>query len=554
MSIKSINLIEEYSLEEYREEPSRDESGTVIRIHTDSGWRTADSPFHPVEEARSTITDEQLRGNSIIILGAGSGFIAVELIKKGFKDILIITGSKILAKKNIEKISVYDSTEFDIRVLICKKPCKNMYVSIREFIEVKKPVKVISHPREPYMYPNLFHPLEIYIDSILYPNDKKAAIPPKRVFFPSSNQLLEPIIAKELRNRGFEVLETGSFSARRLDHKNAWKLMGTIQPDLVLSINNKGSDKFGFIPEICNRLDIPWATWFLDEPKFIVSKEEGGQIQKRFNFCWDGAGIRSCCDLGFDRATLLPLATDPALFSPGKGDKSLKGRIVYVGSPSFGNEDKYFSSFNNDRSAQIISEFYENEMIEKRKIPTPEEMTATLDDLKLTECFTKESIARLPAFVLYKANLKYRIAALSAVSELRPIVYGDGWEGLLPDKVEVRKYVDYQKELVGVYRSDSVHISLTHLQMWLYPNQRVFDVGSCGRVVIGEKLKGWNELFGDELSDLIFNDFDELYEKALFFADNPEQRRDMGESLRKAIIEKHTIKHRIDTMFDVIYS
>ncbi len=554
MSIISIDLTEESLPEEYLEELSRDKSGTVVRIHTDSGWRTADSPFYPVEEAQSTITEKIQKGDSAIILGAGSGFFAVELIKKGIKDILIITGSKILAKKNVEKISVCDNPEIDIRIITCKKPGKNIHLSIQKFFEIKKNVRMISHPRESHIYPNLFHPLEIYIDSIMYPNVKKGAIPPMRVFFPSSNQILEPVIAKELRNRGIEVLEAGSFSSSCLHHLDAWKLMTTVQPDLVLSINNKGSDRFGFIPETCNRMGIPWATWFLDEPKFIVSKEEGAQNQKRFNFCWDGSGISSCKELGFDSAKLLPLGTDPSLFSPGEGDESLKGRVVYVGSPSFGNEDKYFSSFNNNRSALIIAEFYENEMLVKRKIPTQEEITATLDDLKLTGCFTRESIKRLPAFVLYKANLKYRIAALSVLSELRPIVYGDGWDGLLPDKVEVRKYIDYQKDLVGVYRSDAVHISLTHLQMWFYPNQRVFDVGSCGRIVLGDKLKGWNELFGEEFCDLIFNDFEELYEKAAYFADNNEIRRHMGESLRNSIMERHTITHRIDKMFDVIYS
>jgi spore maturation protein CgeB len=151
---------------------------------------------------------------------------------------------------------------------------------------------------------------------------------------------------------------------------------------------------------------------------------------------------------------------------------------------------------------------------------------------------------------MYKANLNYRIKALNELVDLNPIVYGEGWGGLLSDNIELRDYIDYYRELPKIYRSDAVQISLTHLQMSHFPNQRIFDVGAFAGVVVDDRVSGWNELFTSELDELVFDNFDELKQKTSMFAQSKDLRREYGEKLKNEVLSKHTYAHRIDTVID----
>ena len=64
---------------------------------------------------------------------------------------------------------------------------------------------------------------------------------------------------------------------------------------------------------------------------------------------------------------MLPLATDPEMFYPGEGDEKLEVRIIYVGSPGFGNEERYFSGLDKNYSAVNLSKYFENKIFTKRK-------------------------------------------------------------------------------------------------------------------------------------------------------------------------------------------
>lgn len=553
MTIDYIDLRKKNYIQEHRQKRAKNTANTVCSIKTEFGWRTMDSPYDPLGEARQIIAKNLSPESRLLLVGVGSGFIAEEFIRQGISDAVLITGSPVLGRKNFDMFAEYKLRQLNIKVIVASVLCDSLISHIDDFCAVKSALKVIIHPRETKAFPLLFNPISIYIQSVIYPILRKPFNPPKRVLFPTSGQLLEPEIYKELAAREIDVIAVESFAGKNISPIKAWEVVKQSEPDLVLSTNNKGSDPMGLIPDACAQAGVPWATWFLDQPRFIISQKEIGQRQKRFGFCWDISGVEACKDLRFAKIKLLPLATDPAIFSPGKGIDGLSGRIVYVGSPSFGNEDKYFAGIKADPKAQLVAKSFEKNILQTRKLPSCEDINDIVDTLGIGKnYFSAEALRRLPAFTLYRANLRYRIKALSALAGLNPIVYGDGWGGLLPEAVELRSYVDYYRDLVGIYRSDAVHISLTHLQMRLYPNQRIFDVGACGRIVLGDMLEGWKDLFGNEFDDLVFNDFNELRAKAAALAQQKQKRKMLGEMLRCLILKRHTISHRIDSMFDAI--
>jgi hypothetical protein len=228
---------------------------------------------------------------------------------------------------------------------------------------------------------------------------------------------------------------------------------------------------------------------------------------------------------------------------------------VYVGSPGFGNETKYFSNLCRDPHALAIAASLEVRVQNTRFIPGILDIRECMADLAIRpDYFPRISLERLPAFIVYRANLSYRVKALTSIAELRPVVYGDGWDGLLPRAIELRGHVDYYRDLVNVYRSDAVHLSLTHLQMRHYPNQRIFDAGLCGRVVIGERLSGTEELFGPGLNEVHFTDFEHMRDTAEWLIRDTRHRHRFGDYVRDVVLKKHTIDRRIDRILEHIGS
>ncbi|MBD3166499.1 glycosyltransferase, partial [bacterium] len=136
----------------------------------------------------------------------------------------------------------------------------------------------------------------------------------------------------------------------------------------------------------------------------------------------------------------------------------------------------------------------------------------------------------------------------------RPVVYGAGWEGQLPEGVELRGPADYNHDLPRIYRSDAVHLSFTNLQMRACPNQRVFDVGACGNAVLNDRLEGWTDLFGRDLDELLYDDVQTLVERTESLLASPERRRSLAETLRTVVLEKHTIRNRVETLLSLLQS
>jgi len=555
MKIELLNLRNSYKENKYIFDDNNRFSNRILKIKTSYGWRTIDSPYDPEKEAVKSLGNSFNSQTSIVLIGAGSGYFLSEILKKGISDIVLITPYRSVAEQNYSLLSDYESIEGNAYIILADVFDFEFQKNLSKILKKINSKKIIFHPRESKTFPQFFNPLSVYIESL---NKKKNFSGQvnciKRVLFPCSGQIIEKEIIKEFVKRGVEVFDTESFNQRKIDSKSAWEIISRYEPDLIMSTNNKGSDFEGYIPSVCSMSGVKWATWFLDDPRFILSKNEIFEGQKRYGFCWDVSGTEALNEIGFRNISMLPLATDPEMFCPGEGDENLEGRIIYVGSPGFGNEERYFSGLDKNSAAADLCKYFENIIFTKRKIPAVVEIHSAIKALNITNNFIEAELERLPAYTLYKANLNYRIKALNELADFNPIVYGEGWEGLLSDKVEKRGYVDYYRELPNIYRSDAVHISLTHLQMRHYPNQRIFDVGACAGVVVGDRVSGWNELFTSKLDELVFDNFEQLKQKAYMFSQSKDLRKEYGEKLKNEVLSKHTYGHRIDAVIDKLLS
>lgn len=554
MGLQFIDLTTPGVREEARVEKTKDGSADILSVNTDSGWRVMDSPFNPLQEAVSEAQQCSMFEDKVLLLGAGSGFLAAALVERMPRQVLMITPSKGVAEINVKLLLKIDLQHIDIAIVIDFQISEKLVRRIENFFSGIPP-KIIRHKREIYSFPSFFTPLGVFIESRKHPVSYRARkASPKKILFPRSRRgLVEDETVSEFKAAGIEVVETDPLHSSHVSPDHGFELLNRHKPDMVFSVNNDGSDPYGVLTLACQSAGVCWGTWFVDDPRFIVSKHEKGVSSNRLNFCWDISGVEACNVLDIGRSILLPLATNPAQFSGGTPDDSLSGRVVFVGKPYFGSEERYFAPLYKNPDALLVADTVRDKILSSRKPPDSDDVVKVIDALGIKlEAFSQETLRRLPAFCIYRANIWYRASGLRRIAALNPVVIGEGWEGLLPGSIELRKPVDYYTGLADVYCSDAVHLSFTHLQMRMFPNQRVFDIGAAGGMLLNERLGGWHQLFGDSLDEATYKNFDELFDKILFFLNNPKKRKELSMVLKEIILARHTYRHRLETVLDTV--
>ncbi len=553
MPIHLIDLMPVGVDEEIGLSRSKRTNDIVLTVTTPFGERRLDSPYDPKGEAQK-LADQARGAGAVVLLGCGAGYVAHALMSEpALKQALIVTGSAAAASHTVKQLEKLDPLDAEVTVVTASRADDAWDEAVRGFVREHPEAALLIHPREWNAFPGLHGALAVRIRACGRRLGLQPSPQPRKVLLFATDGLMEPELEQALRAEGIEVVVEPPLTRKSLTADDALDFLETHRPDLVLSTNNQGSDTRGLLPEACDTLGIPWATWFLDDPRFILTPEEQDAIgRERWGFHWDANGEAGWRDMGFERSAALPLATDETRFYPREGDPALAGRVVFVGSPLFQRAPGYFASLAQDPVAEDVAEALREEILLNRCAPSLITVKRLLRELGEEGHFAAESLRRLPAFAVQMANRRYRADMLAALASLKPVVFGSGWEGLLPPDIELRGTIDYNRDLPALYSCDAVHLSLTNLQMRTCPNQRIFDAGACGGVVVQERLDDMGELFGDDVDTLLFSGLQELKEKLAWLAGDGAARKHYGERLRELVLEKHTVRHRVRSILQII--
>lgn len=554
MPVKRIDTIPVDHQESVREELARGGLKTAFYLETLSGWKAIDSPYEPRGEAERALAQVR-EGAHVLLLGCGSGFFAEELERRGALSALLVTPVRALAERSEKRLAKAGSTHTHIQLVASLDANRCYHEQIEPYLADHPDALVLHHPRETRAIPGFFTELDTLLHSRTHPARFSPTWPPKKLLLPGRDGLLERELIHAAREAGIEVRTCDPFAGSRITVEDAFDILEREAPDLLLSTNNQGSDGLGVIPEVCHQLGIPWATWLLDDPTFLVGiEEQQGAGRERTGFAWDANGMDAWPQLGFPNVHPLPLATDPHLFTPGEGDPSLEGRVVFVGSPRFASAPGFFHLLDQHPGSEAVVSLMTPEIRRTRRTPTSQQVLEAIRSLGLEGSFDPEALRRLPAYAVQQANRDYRIEMITALATFKPIVYGSGWEGLVPDRVELRGPVDYYENLPTIYRSDAVHISLTNLQMRAWPNQRVFDVAASGQVVVMDQLEGLAELFGEAVEGLVFQSPESMRDLVATLLESPKNRRQHADTLHDIVLTRHTIHHRFADLIELLGS
>jgi spore maturation protein CgeB len=321
-------------------------------------------------------------------------------------------------------------------------------------------------------------------------------------------------------------------------------LLVTVRPDFLLAVNHLGFDEEGALTDLLTSLRLPYASWFVDSPEYILSGAAGQVSDYCTVFCWEKGYLERLSARGYREPRFLPLATDPEIFRPQEGPipRSLTGDVAFVGSSM----------------AEAMAIWRERVPEELAEAVGPEAVAAQLADRSrpMREILTAlgatddgPGFTTLEALMVWSATREYRHRVTSALAPLGLTVYGDpGWQDSLGGLAEIRPPVHYYRELPAVYSATRVNLNTTSCQMNSAVNQRVFDAAACGAFLLTDRQQDLELFFEPGRESVCYESPGEAAELAARYLGHDRERLAVAAAARARVLAEHTYDHRMSSL------
>lgn len=385
----------------------------------------------------------------------------------------------------------------------------------------------------------MIDPNSVVLKYLDYPKLKE---PPFRVVLLDSGYHTVSECRKGLEKLGHSVftISPGPDFIKRL-----LTLFVETRPDFLLAINHLGFDEDGKLTALLTELKLPFASWYVDSPTYILY--DGGVNCSPYCalFCWERSYLKPVEEMGFRSPAFLPLAADPEVFSP--GGNPINGRYVtplaFVGDSMETAQRKWEKKISGRVRKEMASISAEEMQIDRKR-----DIFDNFPSLAgHAEC--KRSGLDIEAALIWKATQGYRVRLARSLMPLGLVIYGDsGWKRLIGKKERVRPPVNYFRELPDVYRGTAVNINCTSFQMKTAVNQRVFDVPACGGFLLGDYQEDMDSFFEVGKEAVCFRSVEEAASLVAHYLGNEGERKRIAEAARRRVLAEHTYEKRMASL------
>jgi len=331
------------------------------------------------------------------------------------------------------------------------------------------------------------------------------------------------------------------------------------KPDFVFTINHLGVDREGVLVDMLARLELPLASWFVDNPHLILYLYERNVSPLTAIFTWDADNLPSLQAMGFEHVFYLPLGTDAVRFAPPAG-----GPVAQDITVSFVGNSMHYKVGHRLKAArpprpllqryrQLAQEFAEDEE------PSVRNFLETRHPALLPSFEALETVERKLAFeamITWEATRQYRKSCVEQLLPFSPLIAGDqGWKITFknaPFSWRWRPELNYYTELPAFYPRCAVNFNCTSKQMKGAVNQRIFDVPATGGFVLTDWRAQIEHLFEPGREVVCFRDPEEIHELLRRHLDHPQERQAVAQAARRRILAEHTYEHRLQRILDAM--
>lgn len=368
-----------------------------------------------------------------------------------------------------------------------------------------------------------------------------------KILMPTSGYYLQAEVASALTSLGHKVVPL-PFEDR--EDVISRLLTESLDADLLLTINHLGFDRDGELASLLHRIGMPYVSWFVDRPAFILLDHEVGPVEHAFIATWEGGSVGELQGYGFERVQWLPLATDDRRFRK-NGRRSGEGALRFVANSMVQPTAEWLEKTGRNENDPLIQRAVE-ELLMRRMDPETA-VEAALGEVGGSRPEAREEWLQLCSAAALMATREYRRNLTRSMQDLDLHLYGDeGWRTLAPS-LPWHGGVGYPRELAEVYRG-ALHLNATSFQMPTAVNQRVFDIPSAGGVVITDAQSSIRELFDEDSECLLYSEVGEAVEQALWALKNEEKATKISNKAAERIEKEHTYVHRMQTLLASVRS
>ncbi len=328
------------------------------------------------------------------------------------------------------------------------------------------------------------------------------------------------------------------------------------RPDFVFTINHLGIDREGVLMDLLSRMELPLASWFVDNPHLILYLYENLNSPYCTIFTWDSDNLKSLQDKGFDKVFYLPLATDCIRFAPGQslsGFKSQTRDVSFVGNSMVHKVEARLEKVRRADDRGLLSKSYQQ--VAWEFVNSDHHLVYPLLEEKffeLREVFDAlpsiESKLDFETLVTWEATRIYRNACVKQILDFNPFIAGDdGWLECFDHSQDWTYHPEfnYYDDLPGFYPYARINFNTTSAQMKGAVNQRVFDVPACGAFLITDYRKQMENLFDPGSEVVFYREEEEIKEIVTYYLKNPGKCDAISHKARNRILQQHTYDHRL---------
>lgn len=340
----------------------------------------------------------------------------------------------------------------------------------------------------------------------------------------------------------------------------------SFKPDALITLNHLGVDREGVLMDLINKLELPFISWFVDNPHLILYSYEGLTSPFLHIFTWDFDNVPSLKAKGFNNVYYLPLGTDAERFNPKNKEKLIpsawKSPVSFVGNSMIDKVQKRLDACNLPK--QLYADFF---ALAEGFVSSPKRIAEKfiLDDGKklfpvlikhYQEQFNTEEKLAFETGMTWEATRVYRLDCVKQTLDFNPLLVGDhGWNVFLETEKRPWRWhapINYYDQLPYFYPHSTINFNCTSMQMKGASNQRILDVPATGSFVITDYREQMENMFdiGEEI--ICYKNNEEIPDLIRHYLKHEKEREAIVKKGRERVLKCHTWTHRMSEILSVM--
>lgn len=532
-------------------------------------WITLHSLVNPMDEAlRFAQTVTCSRNSIVVILGAGMGYHLEQLLRNTQHQPVII----VEREKNILKtlFSTVKLNEWCQGRTVCFLTGEDPEAVVEKISNVQianslLPFSIIHHIASVRAYPDFYGIIDARLTNANHVNlgtklrYKKFFREHLRILILHSKYYLLPEILNSLKKIGHSskviMLETdqeGEGSQKVIE--NIISDILNFKPDFVLTVNHLGFDSEGILTQLFSDIELPYASWYVDSPVFILEDFKKQVSPFLSNFVWDRDYVQDLKSYGFENTFFLPLATDPTVFRLLPFEQNplqhLKCHVGFVGNSGENIISECIDKMTGNEAVRALLDHLAIQFMNtpKRFIQDINPNLSAEQYQLYEELMEHQRDVFVPA-VTWRATQMYRLNCVKQLMDFQPYIHGDsGWHNHVNGQAVLRPELNYYDELPFFYNLCKINFNTTSLQMKQGVNQRVFDVPACGGFLLTDYRAQLEEMFHVGKEAICYSHPGEIKDLVSFYLRHPSQMMNIAANAHERVLKEHTYVRRLEQL------